>query len=169
MRHRKMLAPINSVKHYVHNTNAVIASGAVRANVIVDATAAPATANAQDVKEGAIIKAVFVEQWIRSNATSGNSVQFILIVEKVPSNQASVSAAQTLNLGAYQNKKNVLYVTQGVLGDIATNDAVPLYRNWILIPKGKQRMGLGDRVVVTVSPVGFSVQNCGISTYKEYI
>ncbi len=135
---------------------------------VVNAVVAPATASASQVKEGAIVKAVFVEQWIRSNAATGASAQFALVIEKVISGQASISAAQILNIGAYPNKKNVLYVTQGVIGDIET-PSIPIYRNWILIPKGKQRFGLGDELVVTLGPVGNALQTCGISTYKEYI
>ncbi len=168
MRHRRMLAPINSVKHYVHNTNTSLASNAVKSLVLVDAAVAPATGTAADVKEGAVIKAVFIEQWVRSNAATGASTQFSFLIEKVPANVASVTSAQIVNLGAYTNKKNVLYFTQGVIGDIETN-SMPVFKNWILIPKGKQRFGLSDRLVATVFALGNALQTCGFSTYKEYI
>ncbi len=159
---------VQSIKHYVHFTNTAIASGAIRSNVIVDSQKAPASTNAQDVKEGSIVKAVYVEQWIKSSAAAGTDTQFAMVVEKVPINAASVSAAGILNLGAYVNKKNILYTTQGVIGDLTTQ-GVPVHRGWIKIPKGKQRMGLSDRIVCTVAAVGDALQNCGISTYKEYI
>ncbi len=164
----RMLAPINTVKHYVHFTNSTVASGAGRAMVHVDAAVAPATGTAADVKEGAIIKAVYVEQWIKSNATAGNDTQFMLLIEKVPINAAAIGAAQLLNVGAYTNKKNVLYFTQGVIGDLTTQ-ALPVHRGWVKIPKSKQRFGLSDRLVVTVGSVGTGIQSCGFSTYKEYI
>ncbi len=80
-----------------------------------------------------------------------------------------MTLAQSQNLGAYPNKKNILYTTQGILAD--ANDGgptIPLIRGWIKIPKGKQRMGLDDRIVVNITAVG-ALRLCGISTFKEYI
>ncbi len=136
--------------------------------VHVDAVVAPATGNAQEVKEGAVIKAVYVEQWVKSSADATTSNQFVMIIEKVVSNAVSITAAQILNIGAYVNKKNILYVTQGVIGD-GTTQSIPIHRTWILIPKGKQRFGLGDRLVVTVGSIGFGMRSCGIATFKEFI
>ncbi len=136
--------------------------------VVIDTTTVPATANASDVKEGAVIKAVFIEQWIKSSATAGNDTQFMLLIEKVPANQVAIGAAGMLNVGAYLNKKNVLYFTQGVIGDLTTQ-ALPVHRGWVKIPKSKQRFGLSDRLVVTVGTVGTAIQSCGFSTFKEFI
>ncbi len=166
-RHRRMLAPIVSRKHYVHRTNVSLASGALTANLVADAVVAPATTNAFDVIEGSVIKAVHIEMWYRSGGVAGSTTQFILIVEKLPTGNPIMTAAQSLNLGAYPNKKNILYTTQGVIGGTDSN-SVAVLRDWVLIPKGKQRMGLGDRIVVNVSTVGQAMNNCGLFTYKEF-
>ncbi len=167
MRHRRMVAPINANKHYVHFSNANIASGAAGTLNVVTAAVAPASTNAQDVEEGSIVKAFYLEIWVYGLGASGTDTQFFLSVEKVPSGAASMTFAQTSNLGAYPNKKNVLFVSQGVIGGIDTN-SVAVVRNWILIPKGKQRMGLGDSIEITLATVGAPMQRCGFSTYKEY-
>ncbi len=168
MQHRRrMVAPINANKHYVQFSNANIASGALEALIAVDAVQAPATGNARDVEEGSIVKALYLEIWCYGLGASGTDTQFFLDVEKIPSGATTMTFAQSSNLSAYPNKKNILYTTQGVIGGIDTN-SVALLRNWILIPKGKQRMGLGDRVVVNVTTVGAPMQRCGFSTYKEY-
>ncbi len=164
-----MLAPINSNKHYVHNTNAVIASGAVRSSTLVDAVVAPATSNAFDVEEGSLVKAIWVEHWLLGNGAAGTNTQFTLIVEKCPSNIASATAAEMANLGAYTNKKNIMFSSQGVIGSGKDGQsAIPIIRNWLKIPKGKQRMGLSDRIVLTILATGTILQDCGIQTYKEY-
>ncbi len=168
MRHRRMVAPINSIKHYVHIENSSTANGVARASVIVDAVTASASGAVDEVKEGALVKAIFLEYWVKSEAASNTDTKFQMIYEKVPAGAVSVTFAQMNNLGSYPNKKNVLYFTQGVLGDTNT-DSVPIHRSWFLIPKGKQRFGLGDRLVVTLSATGTAVQNCGFTTYKEYI
>ncbi len=162
-----MVAPINANKHYVMIPNANIASAALGTIDVVDAVVAPATSNAFDVEEGSIVKAVYIELWIFGLGASGTDTQFFLAVEKLPAGATPMTQAQSLNLGAYPNKKNILFTSQGVIGGIDTNSVVVL-RNWILIPKGKQRMGLADRIVLSVATLGAPMQRCGFITYKEY-
>ncbi len=168
MRHRRMVAPINSVKHYVQFSNATLASGAASGRQIANAVVAPATGTTAEVEEGSIIKAVFLEFWIVSDEGTGTESQFTMILEKRPSNAPALTFTNSSNLGAYPNKKNILYVTQGILGaSIDGQSSVPVVRQYFLIPKGKQRMGLGDDIVVTFAAVG-GISICGFSTYKEY-
>ncbi len=170
MRHKRMLAPINSVKHYVHQANNVVASGAILASVIANAVVAPATAASNEVREGSVIKAIYVESWIQNDGGTGQDNQFNVALEKIPSNGPAMTFTNLVNLGAYQNKKNVLFTSQGVQGaSVDGVAAVPVLRNWILIPKGKQRMGLGDSLVLNIGSTGFSLRNCGIYTYKEFV
>jgi len=166
---KRMLAPINSNKHYVHRTNVQLASGAIQNNVIVDAVVAPATGNAFDVEEGSVVKAVYIEIWLASAGAAAATNQFSLTVEKLPNNLVAMTFAQSANLGAYTNKKNILYTTQGVLVSAASGTtSIPIIRQYILIPKGKQRMGLSDRLMVNISATGQPLNICGIFTYKEY-
>ncbi len=160
-----MVAPINSIKHYVNIENNQIATGAIIATDVVDAVAT--TSAAGDVVEGSIVKAIFFEHWIKSFAAAGEDVKFQYVIEKVPANQASVTFAQMNTLDSYPNKKNVLFYSQGVIGDLTTN-SIPVVRQWFLIPKGKQRMGFGDKITSTLSATSAVIQNCGFSTYKEY-
>ncbi len=164
-----MLAPINSNKHYVHRTNTAVASAAVSAHTVVTAVVAPASSTAADVEEGSIVKAIHLEYWLSNIGAASTNTQFIVLFEKVPSGQASVTVAQSANLGAYPNKKNILWTSQGVLAseDDGSN-SVPIIRDWVLIPKGKQRMGLGDELVFSLVPTGTAINFCGLSTYKEY-
>ncbi len=167
-RHRGMQAPINSVKHIVQRANVSIASGAVLNVVVVDALTKGATrSNVFDVDEGAIIKAVYVEAWIKSNAGAGTSAQQNLYFEKVPANANTMTHTESQNIQSYENKKNILYSSQGNLGDLTTQ-AVPVLRQWVAIPKGKQRMGFADRLVLTVASTGSTINLCGLFIYKEY-
>ncbi len=162
-----MKATINSRKHYVHQTNTAIASGARLSLPIVDSVLAPATATSASVTEGAEVKAVHCEYWLTGNEVSGNTTQFLLAVEKVPSGLVAMTAAQAVNLNSYQNKKNILYTTQGVLSSSIDGQSIPVIRDWVKIPKGKQRMGLGDKIIVTINAVG-KLRACGLALYKEY-
>ncbi len=167
---RRMVAPINSIKHFVPRTNTGLASGAVSAEVLADAVAvAAAGTNIFDVKEGSVIKAVWLEYWVAETGVTDSNTQITAILEKVPNGLASVTAALIVNLMGYDNKKNVLHTFQGnVAAQIDGNGMVPYMRGWFKIPKGKQRFGLGDRLVMTTFSSGNAAAICGMCIYKEY-
>ncbi len=165
---RRMLSPIMAIKHYVHQTILSIVSGNIANIVIVDAAVAPANVASNDVLEGSVIKAVYIEMWYAASGATTTESSFTMTVEKISSNGPAMTFTNSSNLGAYLNKKNILYSTQGVLGTVLDgNQSQPLLRQFILIPKGKQRFGAGDRLAVNVSSVGNS-EICGLFTYKEY-
>ncbi len=165
-----MVAPINSIKHYVPETNAQLAAGTIRNEVLVEGvTVATAGSNAFDVEEGATVKAVHLDFWVGSNGSTGTFMQFNSILEKVPAGQAGATASQLLNLGTYPNKKNIFYSFQGNLSAAIDGVAtLPHARGWQLIPKGKQRFGLGDRLILSMAGVSQICNICGLATYKEY-
>jgi len=169
MRH-KMRAPIiNSIKHYVHQTNTLVGSGTILNHNIVDAVVAPASSSAEEVTQGSVIKAVYIERWLIGGQTVPDiATQFNLTVEKINDVMPAMSFAQSANLGSYINKKNILYTTQGILsGDVNNAQSVPVIRTWVMIPKGKQRFGLADQLVINISAIS-DLRVCGIETYKEY-
>ncbi len=163
-----MQPPINSIKHYVHRTNVAVGTGVLQSNIIAESVVAPATANAFSVKEGAVIKAIFVEIWLIHTGAATVVSQVAIIVEKRPGNSVGMTAAQALNLGAYPNKKNILFVSQGLLTSREVGGPIPLLRSWVMIPKGKQRMGLDDQLILHIAPIGATANVCGIFTYKEF-
>ncbi len=168
LRRGRTLSPINAVKHYVPATNSLTTSGSVRNQTV--ALAVPNTAlpvNAGDVKEGSVIKAIFLEYWCGGAGATGADTQFSLAFYKQQGGTNAMVAADLLNPGAYDNKKNIIFFSQGVIMGSDTQ-AVPLLRQWFKIPKGKQRMGLGDIWKVGMTPTGESINNCGFATYKEY-
>ncbi len=169
-RFKRMLAPIVSVKHYVHRTNVTVTSGTIENVVLADAvTVASAGGNAFDVTEGSVVKAVHLDYWVLNIGASNTNTQWTAILEKVPSNQTAATAAQLANLGAYTNKKNILHSFQGnIAAAVDGNGGIPFLQGWFKIPKGKQRMGLGDRLVVSAVSTGVSIRICGLCTYKEY-
>ncbi len=136
---------------------------------MVKAVAVGGVVNTEDVVEGAVIKAVHIEMWFSSTATSGQSGECQMIVEKVPAGQTPATSAQLLNLQAYPNKKNIFFTFQGNIAGLSTgHQPVPVLRNWLLIPKGKQRFGLGDSLVMSMINITQTLVTCGIIIYKEY-
>ncbi len=169
MARRRMLAPINSVKHYVQRAITNVAVAGIVNEVVIDAVVATAVNLPNEVLEGAVIKAVFVEVWPTGIGAEASNSAFNITVEKVPAAAPLMTNAQSLNLMVYPNKKNILYTTQGVVNSEVGINPVPLLRQWITIPKGKQRFGLGDRLVVNYSSISsISYLICGIYVFKEY-
>ncbi len=165
---RRMLAPINSIKHFVPQTDFAVATGTANNLTVVDAVVAPATGATYEVQEGAVVKAVWIELWLITDGSAGTHGTFTVTVEKAPGN-LQPTFTNMLNLMSYLNKKNILYTTQGILSSDNVAQAVPILRQWIKIPKGKQRFGFQDRLLVNVANSGGTgMAICGMFIYKEY-
>ncbi len=166
MRHR-VLPPITTNKHFVPHPQSTITSGTILNKTVVSGVVAPAVANAFDVMQGSVVKAVYVEMWLFSIGVNIET-SFNLTVEKVPASAVQMTFGQSLALGSYLNKKNILYTTQGLVGSRGSGSPVPVIRAWVKIPKGKQRFGLGDKLLININSVGQSLQICGMIIFKEY-
>ncbi len=158
-----MRPPIQSSKHYVQKTLSTVLAGQIDTERLINATEIR-TGDSDNVLAGSVIKAVFVELWVRAGDTSPGSTLVSLI--KVP-DAGNVTFADQTALHDYTNKKNVLYHTQGLTND-QDADAIPFVRQWFKIPKGKQRFGLGDRLFLCISAQALDNIVCGFATYKEY-
>ncbi len=164
-----MKAPINSNKHIVQTSLTSVAESTLVNITIVNSLETVTPANASHVTQGAVVKAVYLEYWVMSEGaqpTFGN-----LTVEKLPGTSTDMTFNDSADLYSYQNKKNILFTTQGLIGDSNSNP-IPIMRQWVKIPKGKQRFGLGDRLKVNVSclnpTAGAGIEVCGTAIYKEY-
>ncbi len=156
---------VHSTKHYVQTSIATIAGGALLNITLVDAVAVGNKNTVQEVEEGSSVKAIYCEYWLRAGSTTPSS--FVAAIYKVPGGGAAFSVAEMAALGGADNKKNILFTSQGLVND-QDSTALSLYRGWIKIPKSKQRFGLGDRLIFTTSAIVIDLQICGFSTFKEY-
>ncbi len=157
---------ITAIKHYINHPITTVAAGAVaRATLVRGISVSAVGANAFEVQEGAVVKAIYVEYWVSSDdaTLSSGTISF----EKVPSEATNMTSAQSQNLGAYPNKKNLLETHQGLFPS-QTQNPVNIFRHWVKIPKGKQRIGLGDEIVINFMPIADGLKFCGLATYKEY-
>ncbi len=157
---------VHSTKHYVQTSLATILGSAKSDVVLVDAVAVVDKNAVFEVEEGSTIKAVFIEEWIRSSETSPGS--FVAVLYKAPSGLAPFTTIELAALNDADNKKNILYSSQGLVND-QDADALGVSRGWYKIPKSKQRFGLGDRLIWTIFAQGaIDLVRCGLATYKEY-
>ncbi len=155
---------INTEKHVVQHSLFAVASGAITGLSILFARATPGSAVAADVREGSVVKAVYCEMWLTSDDAAAGTV--ICTLERLPGGASNMTNTQSASLDSYTNKKNILYTFMGLLGP---NVQVPsaVIRGWIKIPKGKQRFGISDRLVLNVHGQSNGVSGCGVFIYKE--
>lgn len=158
-------SPIHSRKHIIGQTVYNVGLGAINQIDVVHAVERTTANAAQEVTEGSIVKAIYVEHWVTSDDAAAGSQ--VLSVEKIPSSGTPMTYAQSIALDSYPNKKNIFFTSQGL---VAPNVSTPLpvIRQWVEIPKGKQRMGLGDKIVLNLSGITNGVSACGLFIYKEY-
>ncbi len=162
-----MVRPIvHSVKHYVQQSLNTITGSAKADIVVVQAVTIDAVNTVQEVVEGSIVKAVYIEIWLRAAGASPGSV--IVACYKDPGGGIVFSTTELAAMGLAENKKNVFFFSQGLINDNDA-DAIPFYRGWIKIPKSKQRFGLGDRFIISIFAQGaIDTIHCGFQTYKAY-
>ncbi len=160
-----MKAPIVSVKHIITLTPNTATVGTLNNLVIATAVVSPDANNSGEVVEGSVIKAVYLEFWATGDdAAQGSCAAFF---EKSPSGLTLMTNAQSLAPFSYPNKKNIFHSFQGLMPS-NTQNPMNIIKGWIKIPKGKQRMGLGDRLVYSHSGITDGTTICGIVIYKEY-
>jgi len=160
----RMRTPIQSVKHI--QTFVGVEVVAANTNQLTLLTSVQDyTGNANQVPVGAVVKAVYIELWC---AASGNTQGNLnLNFEKLSGTSSTMNHADALALNDYANKNNVLYITQGLTPDTNANP-VPFMRGWFKVPKGMQRMALGNKLVVNMSALVENFNLCGLVIFKHY-
>ncbi len=163
-----MKAVIKSKKHIFQISQSTVGQALVGTSTFALAQEATST-TPQHIEEGAIVKACYVEFWISQDSASVVG-SYTVILYKDPGGNATAVTGDIAALHDYDNKKNILFTAQGLL---TPNDGgqVPVLRGWYKIPKGKQRMGLGDALRVAIrnnNATSIDINFCGLVIYKEY-
>ncbi len=160
-----MKAVIRSTKHFIQFNGATVGAGAVVNNTLVQGIDIVAASAGHQVLTGSTVKAIFIELWLLTNAaTFGNA---IITLEKIPTSGVNPVFGNMAALFVYQNKKNILHTAMG-LTPANSQTPVKIMSGWYKIPKGKQRIGLNDRIMLNVaSPIG-GLLICGVVVYKSY-
>ncbi len=157
---------IHSVKHLVQFPIDQISTGTLQTITLISAVENTVANLATEVVEGAIIKAVFVELWLENQGNLGES---IVTVVKDTNFLQGPTFVEHASLFTYSNKKNIFFTHQGLTSNDGVSQPTNIIRGWIKIPKSKQRFGLGDNLLLSISNVSASDLNrCGIAIYKEY-
>ncbi len=157
---------IHSKKHYHQMTLSTVTTGAKVDNAIITSVETILANLNNEVAEGAVVKACYVELWVIGSVSN----QFFTIVLAKQSGGTDVfSTTELADLGGADNKKNILFTSQGLASNDGIAAPIPVMRGWYKIPKSKQRFGLGDKLTLQVMSRGSDdIIFCGFATYKEY-
>ncbi len=157
---------VHSTKHYVQITFNTATTGVTEVETLAESVTVTLANLATEVKEGSTLKAVYFEMWVIGSSADQF---FTAAVAKLPGGVGNILQADLVNLHAYDNKKNILFTTQGLASNDGIGNPVNIHRGWIKIPKSKQRFGLGDRLQFAISSRGTAdIDFCGFALYKEY-
>ncbi len=161
-----MRAIVHSLKHIVQFPFNQISTGTIENNILAFTKERTISNDANEVAEGSTIKAIYIELWLQNSANDGHQ---IVTVEKNVSGASAVTFAEQAALFDYDNKKNIFFTHEGLSSNDGVGNPQNILRQWIKIPKTKQRFGLGDTLYLNISnPSSNNLARCGVAIYKEY-
>ncbi len=158
---------VHSSKHYLQVSLTSVTGGAANHTTIIDAVALQDVNTVSEVREGSSIKACYAEMWVKAGEAT-NLASTIWCLYKAPVGVGSFTAAEMAALGTADNKKNILATGMGLINN-ESSQAINIMRGWYKIPKSKQRFGLGDELIFSISANNaLDLDICGFFLYKEY-
>ncbi len=163
-----MRAPIHSKKHIFQISQSTVAQ-ALNVNTVFAQALEGAPSAPQHISEGSLVKACYVEFWVSMDSASVVGSYTVALL-KDPGGNAGMTTAQMAALHDYDNKKNILFTSQGLLTP-SDGGQVPVLRGWYKIPKGKQRFGLGDQLKISLrnnNLAAIDINFCGLAIFKEF-
>ncbi len=158
-----MRSMIKSRKRIVQLTTTTASFGTTNNETITFAVQEPDNTNPKECNVGVVIQAIYVEIWAMCAAAQPGAAN--LTLEKRVSGLPNMSHTSALALDGYGNKNNIFKIHQGLIPD-ANSNPIPVLREWIMIPKGKQRMSLNDAWVLNVAAIIDDVEYCGFFQFK---
>ncbi len=156
---------VHTTKHYRQITLSTATTGTRNSEVLASAVQSTTANLSTEIEEGALVKAIYIELWMIGSVSDQF---FTVILDKVTGGASAATFTQLTDLFTYPNKKNVLYTTQGLASNDGIAAPIPIIRQWFKIPKGKQRFGLGDTLILSIASRGSATLTyCGFAIYKE--
>ncbi len=155
---------VNVRKHILNLSLAAVTAGSIQNQNLFFAVPAPDANTAGEVREGAIVSAIYIELWITGDDAVASSG--IVTLEKISSDGPSMTTTNSAALDSYKNKNNIFHTQQGLFGP---NTQVPIavIKGWFKIPKGKQRFALGDSLILNIHAQSDGLNYCGLAIFKE--
>jgi len=156
---------VKTKKHFFQKTLSTVTTASTNVTTFLTAVETTLANTAAEVAEGAIVTAFYAEIWVIGSVSNQF---FTAVIAKLPGGVGNVLQADLVDLFSYDNKKNILYTTQGLASNDGIAGPIPIFRQWFKVPKSKQRFGLGDKLQFAISSRGSDdIILCGFFMYKE--
>ncbi len=166
-RNRNRLRPIKSVKHIVDSQGGTVAG--VKTSVVLATGSETVTAGTIAVTIGSKIFAMFLN--VQSYVLTGSGLNnFYMIIYKNPSNNispADIPAGNVVGVDAF--RRQVFHQEMAMLGSVATQVPITVFKGVIKIPKVFHTMREDDQIVLQLfTPTGVTSNFCVQCIYKSY-
>ncbi len=158
------LRPVHAIKHVVDIQGGQIA-GTQTENDLIEAVDSPTLAVADRVETASTVNSIFlhVEAYATSTAALGN---FYMIVWKNPGGNITAPAAN--GVGVDDDKRFVIHQEMVMLEKNTTGNPRTVFNGVLSIPRGYRRMGINDKLQISLLSPGVSSDFCIQCIYKEY-
>ncbi len=142
-----------------------IIAGTQADNDLIESVDSPTLAVVDRVETGSTVNAIFlkVEAYATSTAALAN---FYMIVWKNPG--GNLTAPLPNGVGADDDKRFVIHQEMVMMEKNTTGNPRTVFAGVIRIPRGYRRMGINDKLQISVLSPGVSSDFCIQCIYKEY-
>ncbi len=155
-----------SLKHVV-DSSATVAGGTQLATTLIDAVQTPVLTTPPQVAIGGRVSSIYLRVEVVSNETDVGAIpNCYLIVFKNPGNNLTVPSASAV--GTSDVKRYVIHQEMLMLNNVQGGNPRTLFNGVIRIPRGMQRQGNDDTLVVAVVSPALNIALCIQCIFKEY-
>ncbi len=161
---RNRLRPVKSYKHVIDIQGGLVA-GAQLNSILADAVDAPILTGTASVEVASTIRAIYLK--VEAYATTAVALSNIyMTVMKNPSNALTAPAPNAV--GASDVKKQIIHQEMVMMQQVAEGNPRTLFKGVIRIPRGYQRMGQDDTLLLSLLSPGVAAFFCIQCIYKEF-
>ncbi len=158
------LRPINRIKHVVDGQFGNTLAVANDFNLILTVDN-PVLANRTEVATGSKVHGIYLK--VEAYATTAGALSnFYIIIMKNPGGNLVLPAANIV--GANDNKKYVIHQEMVMLEKAVNGNPRTVFNGVVMIPRGYQRNGPNDTLVLRMFSPGVDTDSCVQCHYKEF-
>ncbi len=158
------LRPINRIKHVVDKQDATTAGTQASFNLIV-ADDDPLLSTPAKVHTGSTVGSIYLK--VEAVATTSAALSnCYLIIFKNPGGNLTIPTANTV--GTNDNKRYVIHQEMIMFQQQTNSNPRTLFNGVIKIPKGYQRNGPNDILLLAILAPGVNINFCVQCHYKEF-
>ncbi len=160
------LRPVNRIKHVVDTVQTLTAGTVLDLNQIL-AVDAPVLANTTEVVTGSKVHGIYLRVNIAGNESDPGALPSVyMAVWKNPG--GNLASIDPRNVGANDNKRFVIHQEMTMIQNAIGGNPRDLFNGVIVIPKGMQRFGPNDKLILGVVSTAVNIAVCVQAHYKEF-